>query len=926
MKEISYVFNPAYLKISSRLYRRIWPFVLTLLLFGMLFYAVTPTLVMAAEPPEYLQANINAQAHAADPTGWVLPGLKTITAPGDGNTWSAGKVMVRAFTNPKFYNLTNKKFQDLSAGALWVTTGNELPAWYRNPANGVNAGNIALKTAQLHGLPTSVLTQYNAVVEMWVNPDKVIRPTRDPNRGAQPTALPTQDFATKPAYMSDNDYTKFKTWYSGNITSSYGNTDPGKQYPWTQLGYTYNWGNDQSSLASVAGLSEFVLLGGWTGVTSPLETFAVYSIQSYIYKTGTDGDGSGNFNVTGNVDTIWAGTKFQPTGNTIIIGQNGVVSGGEGIYVSSAGYTVTNSGSILGPTNQKYYGDGPAGTSIYFYDGGTLVNSASGVISGNNIAIGNRPAAAGGVTVTNYGYLSGSQYAMQTGTANDSLIVESGGIVRGSVDLGTGADNILFKTGAEYRTIIDRQNGTASLLNAANIIVQNGAAVTPEIGSTGVIPSGAAYRIAQGTAVTGTFGTIVDNYPLFDFSLLSTNTDLSLKVTRIPYAIVAGTVDPKLTAFAGILDGGVATASGDMAFLMSEIDRQNSNNSVAEAVRQLSPVVHSATPSATFATDGMRLKQLLARNNVNGDAKASASLMPVRYAAASPTNDAAPIYKSPGQGFWEGFVLTAGYKGSQDTVDNTPGYKYDAWSFLAGLEKRFTSGATTGFSLSTSQAYISGRDIGSSKARIDAISPAFFAGASFDRLRINVVTEYSFNQYHSDRGIAFGNVNRTAKSDHNGNQLSGMLDMGYRIKLAERTILEPVGGFYLSYLDEDGFRETGADAANLTVDSRTNWAFISHLGSKLRQDFRYANINMNIELAALWLHNFNQGSDVTARLSYLSNSASIRGTDSDRDAVELRARLSLYKDRGFNASLDYTLIVSPNSQENSAQLGFKWVF
>lgn len=892
------------------------------------FYLALPLWLMAGEPPEYLRANENAQAHAANPTGWVLPGLKTITGPGDGNTWrlSDNKVMVRAFTDPQYYNLTTKKFQDLYPGALWVTTGNELPEWYRNPGNGVNAENIALKTARLLGLPTSSLAQYNAVVELWIDPDKVFRPTRDPNRAAQPTALPTQDFAAKPAYMTDNDYDKFKTWYIANIASSYNDPDPNKQYPWTQLGYTYDWGGDQDTLASIAGLSEFVILGTRAGVTSPLETFAVYSIQSYIYKTGTDGDGVGNFNVTGHCDTIWAGTKFQPGGNTVIIGQNGVVAGGEGIYISSTGYTITNSGSIIGPTGQKYYGDGPAGTIIYFYDGGTLVNNPSGTISNDGIAVGNRADAANGVAVTNYGYLSGSQYAVKTGAADDTLTVEGGGTVRGSVDLGAGADNILFKSGSAYRTVIDRQNNVASSLNASNITIQSGAAITPELSGTGLIRSGTTYRVAQGTAVTGTFDTIIDNYPLFDFSLSSTGTDISIGVNRVSYASVAGSSDPKLAAFAGTLDRGAATASGDMAFLMSEIDRQNSSSGVADAVRQLSPVVFAAVPGAAFATDGMRLKQLLARKGISPDAETKAGLTPVRYAAASPINDGAPIYRSPGQGLWEGFALAAGYQGSQDTVDNVPGYRYDAWSFTAGLEKRFSGTTGAGFSLGSSRTNISGRDTAASKTHIDAIGPAFFAGALFGRFRIDAVSAYSYNRYHSDRAIAFGNVSRTARSDHGGNQFSGMIDTGYWFKPAERTVLEPVAGFYLSYIDEDGFRETGAGAANLTVDARTNWAFRSHLGSQLRQDLRYGDIRMNIELAALWLHDFDRGSDVTASLSSLRESASIRGIDSDRDAAELRARVSLHKGSGFIVSVEYAFMVSPDSRENSLQLGFKWLF
>ena len=43
----------------------------------------------------------------------------------------------------------------------------------------------------------------------------------------------------------------YKTWFNSNIIYSY---YPMK-YPWTRLGYTYDWGNTQSHI----GLSEFVI-------------------------------------------------------------------------------------------------------------------------------------------------------------------------------------------------------------------------------------------------------------------------------------------------------------------------------------------------------------------------------------------------------------------------------------------------------------------------------------------------------------------------------------------------------------------------------------------------------------------------------------------------------------------------------------------
>ncbi len=43
-------------------------------------------------------------------------------------------------------------------------------------------------------------------------------------------------------------------------------------YPWTRLGYTYDWGNPGSEV----GLSEFVIQGGAT-----VQVAQVYSTQAY---------------------------------------------------------------------------------------------------------------------------------------------------------------------------------------------------------------------------------------------------------------------------------------------------------------------------------------------------------------------------------------------------------------------------------------------------------------------------------------------------------------------------------------------------------------------------------------------------------------------------------------------------------------------
>ena len=52
--------------------------------------------------------------------------------------------------------------------------------------------------------------------------------------------------------LPDNASAEYVQWYNGNILSSYFSE---KKYPWTRLGYTYDWGNPLSEI----GLSEYVI-------------------------------------------------------------------------------------------------------------------------------------------------------------------------------------------------------------------------------------------------------------------------------------------------------------------------------------------------------------------------------------------------------------------------------------------------------------------------------------------------------------------------------------------------------------------------------------------------------------------------------------------------------------------------------------------
>jgi hypothetical protein len=123
-------------------------------------------------------------------------------------------------------------------GETWVTVAPELKAFFKTH---VDADvNVTLRTLQLLGLPPNNTNSF--FVEMWINPQALFRPTPDNEINDTSAQL------AFPASATDD----YKAWFNSNIIYSY---FP-ERYPWTRLGYTYDWG----SAGSHFGLSEFVII------------------------------------------------------------------------------------------------------------------------------------------------------------------------------------------------------------------------------------------------------------------------------------------------------------------------------------------------------------------------------------------------------------------------------------------------------------------------------------------------------------------------------------------------------------------------------------------------------------------------------------------------------------------------------------------
>ena len=131
----------------------------------------------------------------------------------------------------------------LQLGAdVWVTAVPEVKEFCANFS--ADAPKRILKLEQYLGLPPRVgKTKF---IEMWVNPSDMYRPC--PDREI--------DDAICDLEFPETVAPQHKEWYSNLQKVSYEE----KGYPWTGLGYTYDWGNPESDF----GASEFIVKKGST--------------------------------------------------------------------------------------------------------------------------------------------------------------------------------------------------------------------------------------------------------------------------------------------------------------------------------------------------------------------------------------------------------------------------------------------------------------------------------------------------------------------------------------------------------------------------------------------------------------------------------------------------------------------------------------
>ncbi len=944
----------------------------------MVFCFVMPA---QAQMETFAQSVANAHANAAEPQAtlgrWIpaADSMFKVSTAGSVGAVSYGlkyynnQLIVRTVSSENAYNGVYSGGTITIAGSnytifgnkdvmsAWVTTGREMTGFI--DTQGLTAGTV-IKGLE-RGLGMNDGGTHDAIFETAVtvsdtaNP-YLLRPTRNPD--------PTQ-FSTDPAKHGTNAafpvtaqaagigtgaaadavYANYKKAYTDWMTAN---------YPWTQLGYTYHWGqapDKPTNLSEVQGMSEFILLGG-AGGSDPLKTpsgtnesgnvvvVGIYASQSYIYtkNDGTNlstapgaqyGNGFASFNVTGPCDTLWAGRDFQvgaslnPAAlpNTITIAAGGSIAGGQGILVGSQNYTVTNAGTITANAGVKKFNVAGSENIALLFKGdthaapgtlkNTLINSGTITAPGAN---GTAVAAwAGDTLIGNTGTITGTGtgYAIKTGAGNDTLTV-NGGEIAGRVDLGTGTDNVNVPVGssAKFTFALNTDAPAAAQIKSQTVaIADNTTTVAVRTTGTTNIKNNDQFLIADATTLTvdPTKLSVINDpaFPMFTFSPQTSGSRLFLTALRDTVFYTQQIGNPSLGA---ALDGLANTATGDMAMVLGALDASGD----PAGAKQMQPTVNNGPIQASFGTVSQYTSTVLNR---------------IGQVVAARTDGIGMTGISTGEETAQSGVWAQGF-GSylhQGAAQASQGYTADVWGISFGYDRHLFQNMIAGFSGAFARNNVTTGDV-NTRTDADSYQGSLYGSLAKDAWYLDAILSFAYNRYDASRHIVFAGIDRTAKSNYGGNQYSGYFEGGYTFK-ASGLLLTPLVSVQAMRLELEDYTETQAGALNLKMDRQRYNLFQTGLGAKVAYPVKSKSLRITPELHAKWLYDF-AGDAQQATSTFTGGGASFvtTGFEPPRTSGNIGAKLTIMTESNWSVSLNYDFEMKQDFYSHNGWVNLRYEF
>lgn len=553
---------------------------------------------------------------------------------------------------------------------------------------------------------------------------------------------------------------------------------------------------NEGTLTFAETTADTTVVSGTVGTTD--EKLAAVTVNAGAGTTATVGSSvyATTINV-GKAGTVAFTNDIQ--GTALDFDNDGIATFVDGADIDAAvTATTTNNGTLTFAGTSDVSGDiGAAGTVL------KAVNVGDGTTAGVVTLAGGLHATT--TTVNDDGTL---KFSHATPTVTGAISVADGGTLSlGTSDVNqTGA--LTLATGSTLKvTLSDADYGSIDVTGATS--VDAAAVITPVV--VGTVTDGATFDIITDDGTAPTVPTITDT-ARYDYDIAQNGT--SLRVTVNEVASTALGLTGQTTGIYGVID----TAFAADTTLLDAINSTTTNAALGDALASLAPDVSGGDVVGTAGALDAALGVVEART-----AK-------VRGGATGFSSGSNPLAKS----FW---VQGYGSSAEQTEKDGVKGYEASTYGIAAGVDHELDNAPVTlGFAFNygatevDNEGSTSGTDIDSYQGTIYG---SYEAGEYF----VDASLAYARNEYEKKRAVVVGAVNRTAASEFDGDQFSLKAVVGKPMALQNGATFVPKGSVQYTRLSLDGYTETGATTANLTVDSQDYDSLWLGLGGELSKEF-----------------------------------------------------------------------------------------
>lgn len=637
-----------------------------------------------------------------------------------------------------------------------------------------------------------------------------------------------------------------------------------------------------------------LISGADISITGPSQLAWVSSVSgsqySVTYQSDYIGGSLGSLSNTGNISGYNYGVYVASTGVLGTLTNTGTIAGDVyAIYNAGDIGSIVNSGTILG----DIYSSGDL--TIVGGSGGTY-----GTLSDGTISIGS--SGTGTLALTS-GYLwLLDNVAGNVGNSGATVKLSSAVSISGDYSQsGGGLVIVTANSGTSYGYLT--VSGAASVSNTA--ITISGSGLTSGETFTIVRASSGAYTSDTAT-VSGTSGlsaTVSTNsgnliVTLSTSASSSTNTYSS---TGLHAGSNAGAMG---TALDTLSNSG--TISSGMQSILSAIDTLSSTEAKAQAIKELAP--SQSTPSALMG---------FAAANLTSGAVEQHQQTAMAY---DPSTGKAAGSESYQDALW-GQVMggSAVRSGSADA----DGYRIKQFGLAFGIDHMISDSLMGGAALSWVRGISHGADGSETFSILDSYQATAYGTWRSGRLFLDGQAGIGLNRFHQKRDIDF--LSETATADYGGEQYLLRGQTGYDVPFKGDIKVTPLAGLTFLRAVNDGYTETGAGTADLTVDRHGSNSLAHDLGAKVSwaTDTGWGRLRYDVRVE--WIHDYRQ-SAITTNGSI--DGAAFASTTSrlDPDGAQLGLGLTLDRNDALSIRAEYTGELRESYQSHVGSVKLIWGF